>query len=436
MKKRIKLTAAVLSLVFSLTVFPFIAAGCDEEKPSIYVVTMFGGTDAHKDIFETINAEFERNTGITVENNSSGSNTTWQINVRNSFLLEKTTPDVLYYFNGTAANSIHKYLVPVEEILEVYHEEDNKYGKDISVQINDEYCLPFKGFTEGIIYRDDYFDEADFSDYNTLKNKIISYKNDDLKRVSAGYDIPHYWVNYLMTLFLGAEEFAAFDGTKGFFDREANRIEKWTNALSFTVSELKEMDICTNPDRTEGSVDRKAESQHFFEGRRGLLVDGSWQAGNMTNASTGVKEKLDVTGFPLNGTGGTPFSLSGFTSGWFITRKAWDDPEKRDAAVKYVMQHTSAESIDRYCQEAGGIPATGLPVTGASDAVNKFSGLLDGGVMSVTPIDDRMPDAAKTLFYGTSNGIPSLILGNTTQTVSTFFDAFYNLLNEKLTREG
>ncbi len=50
------------------------------------------------------------------------------------------------------------------------------------------------------------------------------------------------------------------------------------------------------------------------------------------------------------------YMQSGFTSGFFISKKAWDDPVKRDLCVKFVELMTKTESVQKYC-ELGGIPA-------------------------------------------------------------------------------
>ena len=40
--------------------------------------------------------------------------------------------------------------------------------------------------------------------------------------------------------------------------------------------------------------------------------------------------------------------VGGISSGYYITKKAWKDPDKRDAAVKFVMAHTNSEAVTIY----------------------------------------------------------------------------------------
>ena len=46
--------------------------------------------------------------------------------------------------------------------------------------------------------------------------------------------------------------------------------------------------------------------------------------------------------------------IGGFSSGYYITKKAWDDPAKRDAAVKFVEAMTTTELIKGFVEQAGG----------------------------------------------------------------------------------
>ena len=37
--------------------------------------------------------------------------------------------------------------------------------------------------------------------------------------------------------------------------------------------------------------------------------------------------------------------ISGLSSGWYITKKAWDDPDKRAAAVSFISDMTTDENV-------------------------------------------------------------------------------------------
>ena len=98
--------------------------------------------------------------------------------------------------------------------------------------------------------------------------------------------------------------------------------------------------------------------------------------------------------------------VGGMTSGFYITRRAWNDPDKRDAAVKYVMAQTSREAVQKYWVNGGGITTTATAVTDdmertpLAESARRYVESADEIVLST---DSRMePDAYKTLISGIS----------------------------------
>ena len=95
--------------------------------------------------------------------------------------------------------------------------------------------------------------------------------------------------------------------------------------------------------------------------------------------------------------------LAGISTGFYITRKAWDDAQKRDAAVKFVMAHTSQTSAQRYWESIGGASQPTVEVTPIEDATPLAQSIADyinsAGVI-VAPTDSRIGDAYKTLVAG------------------------------------
>ena len=98
--------------------------------------------------------------------------------------------------------------------------------------------------------------------------------------------------------------------------------------------------------------------------------------------------------------------IGGITSGFYITRKAWNDPQKRDAAVKYVTAHTCQAAVQRYYNDTGGSAVAAAPVTQPeirSPLAESASKYLSGAPEKLLPTDSRMdPEAYKTLIAGIS----------------------------------
>ena len=92
-----------------------------------------------------------------------------------------------------------------------------------------------------------------------------------------------------------------------------------------------------------------------------FLIDGSWKVGGIVSScqsdpndpatlDTAKLDKFDVTYVPGKGSRKATDLVGGLSSGYFITRKAWDDPAKRAAAVSFVEYLTSDEMVPKFAQ--------------------------------------------------------------------------------------
>ena len=87
--------------------------------------------------------------------------------------------------------------------------------------------------------------------------------------------------------------------------------------------------------------------------------------------------------------------------GYFITRKAWDDPDKRDAAVSFVSFMTSDDVVSKFA----GVSATALK-EGAHPDESEFNSLQQAAVsftasftgLSPAVQDNLSPAAREPIF--------------------------------------
>ena len=84
----------------------------------------------------------------------------------------------------------------------------------------------------------------------------------------------------------------------------------------------------------------------FTDDKAAFLLDGSWKVGGIVGScqsdpedpSTIDADKLshfDVTYFPGKGNRKTTDMIGGLSMGYYITTKAWEDPDKKAAAEGY-----------------------------------------------------------------------------------------------------
>ena len=129
-----------------------------------------------------------------------------------------------------------------------------------------------------------------------------------------------------------------------------------------------------------------------------MQLEGSWYA-------KGIPDQVNtvVIPFPVlpDGKAEPGSMVGGISSGFYITRKAWEDPEKRDAAVKFVMAHTEKEAVSIYW---GGNGQAAVKLDPPADMTPLgISGLKysNSAVSISTPTDSRITqEAYNTLVMG------------------------------------
>ena len=103
----------------------------------------------------------------------------------------------------------------------------------------------------------------------------------------------------------------------------------------------------------------------FYDKQAAMILDGSWIVG-------GIKDPDTTTVLPVpcapGGKKDPSDIIGGFSSGFYISKKAWDDPARRDAAVKFVQYMTSNEAIAMFAKVAGA-PAADVPTPEGLTAV-------------------------------------------------------------------
>ncbi len=83
--------------------------------------------------------------------------------------------------------------------------------------------------------------------------------------------------------------------------------------------------------RIRGSTTESLTTQMFLDKEAAMLIDGSWRANGIAQENW---DNTIVMPFPAYSEDANPVAtIGGTSSGFYISRKAWDDETKRDAAV-------------------------------------------------------------------------------------------------------
>ena len=119
---------------------------------------------------------------------------------------------------------------------------------------------------------------------------------------------------------------------------------KWVAGLN-DIKDLYERGFF--PKNTLTATDAETVAM-FGEGEAAFLIDGSWKVGYFTGNHEDTLEDYVISYVPGKGDRKASEAIGGISMGYFITRKAWEDPAKREAAVEFVSYLTSDDVLSKF----------------------------------------------------------------------------------------
>ena len=362
------------------------------EPVTLRVVTMMGGTDPNTDKFhDVIEAFEERYPHVTIEDNSQVSDQDWKIQIAADFAVDNE-PDVIQFFTDSNASDVlaTDKFVPLSEIQAEYPEVAKNTSKGALEATKSpldgiNYAVPTTGYWEGLFCNKDLFDQYDLelpTDWDKFTKAVEVFQENDIIPVAVSLnEVPNYWIEFLMMSGSTADEFLQVPETAP---------EGWVNGLSL-LKDLRDMGAF--PEDTD-TVDNDMVGNLFKEKKAAMQLDGSWFLGGIPDQDNTV-----VVTFPAipgsKAAEGT--AITGFSSGFYITRQAWEDPAKKEAAVNFLLANTKDEQIIHYWSGNG---ASSVPVV---DAGMELTPLQQSGAdysnaiqVPLAPTDSRMSQEAFT----------------------------------------
>lgn len=330
----------------------------EEQRPvTLNAVVMLGVGNPVSEVFESICKEYrEENPDIILSAESKTSDEVWKTSVAADFCAGNE-PDVIQFFTDATANQLIKMdkFVTLEEIRREYPDyAADTYNWALNQVTNEDgvmRAVPTTGFWEGLYCNKDLFDQYDIplpTDTESFETAIRKFRETDIIPVACSIsNVPHYWTEHLLLASLGEKEF-----TEPF----VRITPKWENGLE-KIAYYREMGAF--PDNTD-TIDNAYASELFVKKKAAMILEGNWFLPNIKDTENTV-----ILPFPglWDAMDGKKIIVGGMTSGFYISRRAWDNPDKRDAAVKFVMANTSAAAVERYWESGGGITTAATPVT-------------------------------------------------------------------------
>lgn len=336
------------------------SAGTENTEPAkepvtLNVVTSYGGDDGNRKNFEAAVKSYEEETGNKVNDGSATSNEEWKAKVLTDFETG-SEPDVLFFFTNADAEPFISAgkVVSIDEIRAEYPDYATNMKDSMMAVASDgkQYAVPSSGYWENMFVNKSVLDacgiEVPGPDYTWdqfLADCQTILDNGYTPIACSLVEVPHYWFEFAVMNNGSLDnqlEVPTVDADGKLVDDAA--AQKWIAALN----DLKELyELGYFPKNTLTATDAETVAM-FGDGEAAFLIDGSWKVGHFVENYADTLDDYVVSYVPGKGDRSASEAIGGISMGYFITRKAWDDPAKREAAVAFVSRLTSDEVLSTF----------------------------------------------------------------------------------------
>lgn len=420
MKKKLVLLSSVLAIFLAGCSFDMSSiipqnVENEEDKPTVTlnVTTTWAGNDGGSETYQKYINAYMQQSGNIINDFSGGSDETFKQRVQLDFEVGGES-DVLFYFNGSDANAFIQAgkVVPLETIREEYP--DYASNLDESTFVPSEvdgkvYALPIYGYWEALYVNKKVCAEVgvEIPDADTTWEEFmdICAQIDEAGFTPIAASLakePHYWFEFIIYNQMSPNTHHQIPSSLLDYSGQA-----WQAGLS----DLKEMySKGFFPSNTlYTSADQSFQS--FLDGEAAFFVDGSWKMGTIISNAENL-EDFTVTYVPGKGERKNTDIIGGFSSGWYITTKAWEDPDKREAVVEFITYMTSNEAVSDFASIA--VSSTTLK-DGAEYDDATFNQLQKDAVVmldNITSISSAVQDSLSvTCRAPLFDGMPNIVTG-------------------------
>lgn len=385
-------------------------AASQASKPAeITVVTSYGGDDGNRANYEAAVKDYETATGNTVKDASGTSNEEWKAKIMADFETG-AEPDVLFYFNGVDSNKIVQggKVVSIDEIRKVYPEYAGNMKDELlgaSPADGKNYSVPVNGYWEALYVNKKVLSAAGVQapDAGTTWDQFLK----DCEAVKGkGYtpiacslqEVPHYWFEY--TIFNHDTVAAHAKLPASSTDEEG---KAWVAGLG-DIRTLYEKGYF--PKNTLTATDAET-FQLMADNKAAFAIDGSWKLGWFTQNAKDIND-FTVTYVPAQNQRKATDIIGGISMGYYITKKAWDDPAKQKACVQFVEAMTTDQVVSKFGATAVTALKNGATAPDGADSLTLAAIAMAKGQTGIAAAaQDNLGQQARTALFADIKNIVS-----------------------------
>lgn len=407
-----KLRYALIGVLFTVLVIVLITgilkvtSNVDNPKPvELRIVTMFGGIDPAKDVFEQQLAEFQAaNPHITIINDSMTSvGDGFRTLVKSDFSMG-TEGDIIFFYNGADIKNIIESggVVSYDEIWEQYPEVGSDVSEAVKTFMLEEdgrlYCLPLTGFYEGLFVNEAIFEAYDLELPNTWEHFLRAVdvlSAEGIVPIAGPLSQSYYLIEHFI---LAESDMADYKS-----DLSEGVPKSWVEGLN-QIKAFYEMGAFPED---AFSVEIEVAQNMFRSEEAAMIFEGSWFIGGCDKS---LRDNMTVVAMPPapNSAKNPSSIIAGYSSGYYISRKGYDNPAKQQAIIDLVTYLTSSESIKSIAEANGGTPSSMEVYHGLEKVVLDGHTMVRRATEIALPIDSRL---SREAFNAIASAVPYIIFG-------------------------
>ena len=377
-----------LATAVALLLLCGVSAGA--EGVSLRTVSCFAGDDAAAISYVELLKAYEAQTGNVVEDDSAASDESWKARVLSEFAVGNE-PDVLFFFARSADSAaLLNRMVPIREINAAYPDLNLAEDEALREEDGEIYAIPARPYYEGLFVNTDLFLQYGLSlpdSWEHFEAAVRGFAAAGVVPVAVSLsDIPHYIAECAILSCATAEEYSARPSAGEPVP------DSWLEGMA-RIRALYQMGAF--PADTANTSEAMT-SQLFRDKKAAMQFDGSWFANTLP------EENMDTTAvLPVPSDGSNAVVIGGVSMGFYLTRRAWDDPRRREAAVALLAWLTAPENVALL----GNAQVTGE----LKDSADRM--LADAEVL-LGPLQDSMNKSAREVWL--LNCVPDVAEGRMT----------------------
>lgn len=383
-----------LFFVLCLTV-SLVMVGCTQSSSSgqgkikLRIATMFAGTDPATSVYKDALDEFVKahsNVEIVDESMTSVGDT-FRNKVKTDFA-SGDEPDVTFFFTGADAQPFIKSgkVMPLSDFFAKDAEWGATLPENVKKQVTEAdgkiYAFPVTGFYEGLYVNKELFLQNNLelpTDWAKFTKAIEVFGQKEVVPLAGSLEESYYLIEHAILSAGGAE---------GHNSALKNGVDPtWESGLNL-LKELYEKNAFSK----DAATIKDAHTTELFANKKAAMtVNGSWIGGGLKD-----KENTVVLPFPVvpNGKAQPKDIIAGFSSGYYLSKKSYEDESKKGLALELIKFLTSKEMIRKFATANGGVPAADVQVEGLSPVTQSGHQLVKDASSLNLSIDAQIAPAA------------------------------------------